>query len=114
MHAIRARNSSMSVTVVPLTVSFAAEIGDIDLSQPVVPSDLATINDAFAKYAVLIFPDQRLSQGQHLEFAELFGPLETTIGVYRKDAPLRLPTELADVSTTNHEKEVWEREAGLD
>jgi hypothetical protein len=46
MHAIRARNSSMSVTVVPLTESFAAEIGDIDLSQPVAPSDLATINEA--------------------------------------------------------------------
>src|ERR1700736_333151 len=124
MHAIRARNSSMSVTVVPLTESFAAEVGDIDLSQPVAPSDLATINDAFAKYAVLIFPDQRLSQGQHLEFAELFGPLENTIGVYRKDAPLqttigvyrkaaplRLPTELADVSNLNHENEVWGKES---
>jgi alpha-ketoglutarate-dependent 2,4-dichlorophenoxyacetate dioxygenase len=111
MHAIRARNSSMSVTVVPLTESFAAEIGDIDLSQPVAPSDLATINEAFAKYAVLIFPDQRLSQGQHLEFAKLFGPLETTIGVYRKDAPLRLPTELADVSNLNHENEVCGKES---
>jgi alpha-ketoglutarate-dependent 2,4-dichlorophenoxyacetate dioxygenase len=111
MHAIRARNSSMSVIVVPLTESFAAEIGDIDLSQPVAPSDLATINEAFAKYAVLIFPDQRLSQGQHLEFAKLFGPLEATIGVYRKDAPLRLPTELADVSNLNHENEVWGKES---
>jgi alpha-ketoglutarate-dependent 2,4-dichlorophenoxyacetate dioxygenase len=111
MHAIRARNSSMSVIVVPLTESFAAEIGDIDLSQPVAPSDLATINEAFAKYAVLIFPDQRLSQGQHLEFAKLFGPLEATIGVYRKDAPLRLPTELADVSNLNHENEVLGKES---
>src|ERR1700738_3266479 len=111
MHAIRARNSSMSVIVPPLTESFAAGVGDIDLSQPVAPSDLATINEAFAKYAVLIFPDQRLSQGQHLEFAKLFGPLETTIGVYRKDAPLRLPTELADVSNLNHENEVLGKES---
>jgi alpha-ketoglutarate-dependent 2,4-dichlorophenoxyacetate dioxygenase len=101
----------MSVIVVPLTESFAAEVGDIDLSQPVAPSDLETINEAFAKYAVLIFPDQRLSQGQHLEFAKLFGPLEATIGVYRKDAPLRLPTELADVSNLNHENEVLGKES---
>jgi len=101
----------MSVIVVPVTASFAAEIGDIDLSQPVAPSDLQTIDEAFAKYAVLIFPDQRLSQGQHLKFAEHFGPLETTIGVYRKDAPLRLPAELADVSNLNHENEVWGKES---
>ena len=101
----------MSLTVVPITESFAAEIGDIDLSQPVASCDLETINEAFAKYAVLIFPDQRLSQGQHLEFARHFGPLETTIGVYRKDAPLRLSTELADVSNLNHENEVWGKES---
>jgi alpha-ketoglutarate-dependent 2,4-dichlorophenoxyacetate dioxygenase len=101
----------MSLTVVPVTPSFAAEIGDIDLSQPVTPCDLETINKAFAEYAVLIFSDQRLSPGQHLEFAKHFGPLETTIGVYRKDAPLRLPTELADVSNLNHENEVWGKES---
>src|SRR5262249_20043528 len=101
----------MSVTVVAVTPSFAAEIGDIDLSQPVALSDLQSIHEAFAKYAVLIFPDQRLSQGQHLEFAEHFGPLETTIGVYRKDAPLRLPTALADVSNLDHANEVWGKES---
>jgi alpha-ketoglutarate-dependent 2,4-dichlorophenoxyacetate dioxygenase len=101
----------MTPTVVPITPSFAAEIGDIDLSQPVAPSELQTINDAFAQYAVLIFPDQHLSQGQHLEFAKHFGPLETSIGVYRKDAPLRLPKELADVSNLNHENEVWGNES---
>jgi len=101
----------MSLTVVPITESFAAEVGDIDLSQPVAPSDLRTIQDAFAKYAVLIFPDQHLSQDQHLEFAKHFGPLETTIGVYRKDAPLRLRKELADVSNLNHENEVWGKES---
>jgi alpha-ketoglutarate-dependent 2,4-dichlorophenoxyacetate dioxygenase len=101
----------MSLAVFPITASFAAEIGDIDLSRPIAASDLETINKAFAKYAVLIFPDQRLSQGQHLEFANHFGPLETTIGVYRKDAPLRLPRELADVSNLSHENEVWGKES---
>src|SRR4029450_8651696 len=42
-----------------------------------------------------------------------FGPLETTIGVYRKDAPLRLRKEFADVSNVNHDNEVWGKESRL-
>ena len=63
------------------------------------------------KYAVLIFPDQHLSQDQHLDFARHFGPLETTIAVYRKDAPLRVRKEFADVSNLNHDNEVWGQES---
>ena len=48
----------MAITVCPVTQTFAAEIGDVDLSQPLAPDDLAAIKDAFATYAVLIFPDQ--------------------------------------------------------
>jgi alpha-ketoglutarate-dependent 2,4-dichlorophenoxyacetate dioxygenase len=64
-------------------------------------------------YAVLIFPNQLLSQDQHLDFARHFGPLETTIGVYRKDAPPRLRKEFADVSNLNHDNEVWGKESRL-
>ena len=95
----------MAITVVPVTPSFAAEVGDVDLSGPLDPTDLQAIKDAFAKYAVLIFPDQHLSQDQHLDFAKHFGPLETTIGVYRKDAPLRVRKEFADVSNLNHDND---------
>ncbi len=97
----------MAITVYPVTPSFAAEIGDIDLSAPIAPPDLAAIKDAFTKYAVLIFPDQQLSQDQHLDFARLFGPLETTIALHRKDARLRVPKEFADVSNISPDNEVW-------
>ena len=101
----------MAATVYPVTPSFAAEIGDVDLSAPIEPSDLAAVKEAFATYAVLIFPDQHLSQDQHLDFARYFGPLETTIGVYRKDAPLRVPKEFADVSNLNHKDRVWGKDS---
>ncbi len=101
----------MAITVVPVTPGFAAEVGDVDLSGPIEPTDLQAIKDAFAKYAVLIFPDQHLSQDQHLDFAKYFGPLETTIGVYRKDTPLRVRKEFADVSNLNHDNEVWGKES---
>jgi alpha-ketoglutarate-dependent 2,4-dichlorophenoxyacetate dioxygenase len=101
----------MAITVCPVTPSFAAEVGDVDLSAPLTPSDLADVKDAFATYAVLIFPDQHLSQDQHLDFARYFGPLETTIALHRKDAQLRVRKEFADVSNLGPDNEVWGKES---
>ncbi len=101
----------MGITVCPVTESFAAEIGDIDLSRPIEPSELSAIKDAFAKYAVLVFPDQHLSDEQHLDFARHFGPLETTIALFRKDAKLRVRQEFADVSNLDPENELWGKDS---
>ena len=101
----------MAITVCPVTPNFAAEIGDVDLSAPLAPSDVTDVKDAFATYAVLIFPDQHLSQDQHLDFARHFGPLETTIALHRKDAQLRVRKEFADVSNLDPENKVWGKES---
>ncbi len=101
----------MPITVCPATPGFAAEIGDVDLSAPLTPSDVRDIKQAFATYAVLIFPDQRLSQDQHLDFARNFGPLETTIALHRKDAQLRVRKEFADVSNLGPNNEVWGKDS---
>jgi alpha-ketoglutarate-dependent 2,4-dichlorophenoxyacetate dioxygenase len=97
----------MAVTVCPITPGFAAEIGDVDLSARLEPADLAAIKEAFTTYAVLVFPDQHLSQDQHLDFARAFGPLETTIALFRKDTKLRLRQEFADVSNLDSDNKVW-------
>jgi len=101
----------MAITVCPVTPSFAAEIGDVDLSAPLTASDVRDIKAAFATYAVLIFPDQRLSEDQHLDFARHFGPLETTIALHRKDAQLRVRKEFADVSNLGPNNEVWGKDS---
>jgi alpha-ketoglutarate-dependent 2,4-dichlorophenoxyacetate dioxygenase len=101
----------MSITVCPVTPGFAAEIGDVDLSAPLAPSDVQDIKNAFATYAVLIFPDQRLSEDQHLDFARHFGPLETTIALHRKDAQLRVRKEFADVSNLDPDNQVWGKDS---
>ena len=101
----------MAISVYPVTENFAAEIGDLDLARPLDPTDLAAIKAAFATYAVLIFPDQQLTQEQHLAFAARFGPLELTIAVHRKDAPLRVRKEFADVSNLNHKDKVWREDS---
>jgi alpha-ketoglutarate-dependent 2,4-dichlorophenoxyacetate dioxygenase len=97
----------MPITICPVTPGFVAEIGDIDLSTPLEPSDLHAVKEAFTTYAVLIFPEQHLSQDQHLDFARNFGPLETTIALFRKDAKLRVRKEFADVSNLDADNKVW-------
>ena len=104
----------MPIALYPVTPSFAAEIGDVDLSGQLDPADLLAIKEAFAKYAVLIFPDQHLSQDQHLDFARHFGPLETSIAVHRKDTLLRLREEFTDVSNLDFTNQIWGRKAGDD
>ena len=102
----------MPVSVFPVTEDFAAEIGDIDLSRKLEAAELAAVREAFSKYAMLIFPDQHLSQDQHLDFAREFGPLETTIArLYIKENQLRVPKEFADVSNLDPRNEVWGKDS---
>lgn len=103
----------MAITVVPVTDAFAAEIGDVDLSRPLSAADAEAIRQAFWQYSVLVFPEQDLSQEQHLEFAKVFGPLETSILAYRGDTPLRVRQEIADVSNLNHDDRIWDKDSRL-
>ena len=60
----------------PITPDFAAEIGDIDLGQPIEAAGVQAIWDAIDRYAVLVFHGQRLTDTQLRDFAAAFGPLE--------------------------------------
>ena len=97
----------MAITICPVTESFAAEIGDVDLSRPLDAADLAAIKQAFWDYAVLVFPDQELTDEQHLDFSRHFGPLETTIAALNPGAKLRVSDKLADVSNLNSQSAIW-------
>ena len=88
----------MAITVFPATSGFAAEVGDVDLSRPLAQDDAEAIKAAFWKYAVLVFPEQRLEPGHHLAFAQLFGPLESDRVLDPKVTPHRLDQRFADIS----------------
>jgi alpha-ketoglutarate-dependent 2,4-dichlorophenoxyacetate dioxygenase len=95
----------MAISIYPITENFAAEVG-VDLAQ-LSAEDVASIKDAFWQYAVLIFPDQNLTEDQHVVFAKHFGPIEPTVGAYRPDAKLRLRPDLVDISNLNSHNEIW-------
>ena len=97
----------MAISVFPIFEDFVAEIGDIDLSQVQTDDVIEAVREAFGRYAVLVFPDQVLTEAQHLRFAEWFGPLETTIGSFRDQTQLRTSDKIADVSNLDTQDEIW-------
>jgi len=96
----------MSITISPVTPSFAAEIGDVDLAR-LAEADLAEIKEAFWKYAVLVFPEQHLDEEQHLAFARHFGPVETDRVLDQKVTPHRLDQSFADISNLTPDGKIW-------
>jgi alpha-ketoglutarate-dependent 2,4-dichlorophenoxyacetate dioxygenase len=97
----------MSITVCPVTPTFAAEIGDVDLSKPLHDADFKAIQDAFWKYAVLVFPNQDLTPDQHLAFSEKWGPVEKTRTLDPNATPMRYSGAFADISNLSVEGKIW-------
>lgn len=97
----------MSITVSPITPDFAAEIGDVNLAEPVSAVDLLAIRDAFWKYAVLVFPQQQLTQDQQLAFAAHFGPIERDRTLDPKATPTRFNGAFADISNLSADGKIW-------
>jgi alpha-ketoglutarate-dependent 2,4-dichlorophenoxyacetate dioxygenase len=97
----------MGIRIFPATPSFAAEIGDMDLSRPLANDDLKAVHDAFAAYAVLIFPAQNLSPEQHLAFARYFGPVERTVDSMLTGKKLRVREGISDVANLDADGNLW-------
>ena len=97
----------MSITISPITPDFAAEIGDVDLTQPISAADFTAIANAFWKYSVLVFPDQDISQEQQLAFAERFGPIENERTLDPKATPSRFAGSFSDISNLTADGKIW-------
>ncbi|MDN3222075.1 TauD/TfdA dioxygenase family protein [Pseudomonas nunensis] len=64
-----------SIIVDRLTPIIGAEVGGVDLSQPLNDEQLAEVRRAFLENHVLVFRDQHLTVDQHKAFGRLFGEL---------------------------------------
>ena len=65
----------MSVTVTPLTSAVGAEIGNVDLVA-LSDADFAQIEQAWHRYCVLLFREQKLTDDDLLAFSRRFGELD--------------------------------------
>ena len=69
------RQSQNPVSVVRLGRNLAAEIRNVDLSQPLDDATFAVVHQAFLENEVLVFRDQDISSDNMMGFGRRFGPL---------------------------------------
>ena len=84
----------------PLHPTFVGEVSAIDISLPLTQDQVAEIEAGMDRYAVLVFPDQPLTDEEQCAFSRNFGELEATlIGQMSKPSERRLgPVEMGDIS----------------
>jgi taurine dioxygenase len=68
--------SSGELTIKPYTGALGCEISGVDLSKPLEDRTFREIHEAFLRYSVIFFHDQKLDQGQLAAFGRRFGELE--------------------------------------
>ena len=88
----------MSLQFKPLHPVFAAEASGIDLTRPLSLDEIKQFNAGMNRYGVLVIRGQPLTGQQQIDFAQSFGPLDTTLKrVFKR--PERLEDErLIDIS----------------
>lgn len=73
---IRAGALRTSFTVEPMAPAIGAEIGNIDLTQPLDDDQYEALRAALLKHKLLVFLDQDISAAQQVALARRFGELE--------------------------------------
>jgi alpha-ketoglutarate-dependent 2,4-dichlorophenoxyacetate dioxygenase len=101
---------TMAIEVRPLSPSFAAEIGGIDLSRPMDAATVRTLWDAIDRYAVLVFHDQRLTDTELRDFAAAFGPLEIGRGALQGGKRRLTLPQIGDISNLDEESRIRARD----
>ena len=96
----------MGILVTPVQGDFVARLTGLDLSKPLDEGDFGQVRDAFNRYAVVVFPEQILTDDQQIAFSERFGPLEISI---RKDRQRRIENpRISDISNVDERDRVFD------
>ena len=79
---------------------FVGEGSDVDLREPLCAEDVQIIDEGMARYGVLVFHGQNITDDQQAVFSRNFGELELPgkISNITKSEDRRLGPEMADVS----------------
>ncbi|HEY6980823.1 TauD/TfdA family dioxygenase [Reyranella sp.] len=100
----------MPIEVRPLAQHIGARMTGIDAREPLSSTEIAAIERAMDRHAVLVLPDQDITDAQQLAFTRNFGPLEDGANSGARDSELRLPVVFADVSNLDKEGRVAARD----
>ncbi len=96
----------MGILVTPVQGDFVARLTGVDLSRPLDEGDFGQVREAFHRYAVVVFPEQALTDDEQIAFSERFGPLEVSL---RKDRQRRIDNpRISDISNVDEKDRVFD------
>lgn len=86
---------------------FAAQVTGLPVTSEVAPDAVEFLEDAMAKYAVVVLPAQFIDDQTQVEFAKFFGPRETpAVATSLFGNKTRLPKYLFDASNVGMDGEI--------
>ena len=96
----------MGILVTPVQGDFVARVTGLDLSNQLDEGDFGQVRDAFHRYAVVVFPEQALTDDEQIAFSERFGLLEVSL---RKDRQRRIDNpRISDISNVDEKDRVFD------
>ncbi len=93
----------MAMELNPLHGELAAEVDGVDLRQMLDSETLAMLKSALARYPVLVFHDQKLSDDQHAAFTRSFGPIDAGLVLAAKRKRRLKNTDVIDLANIDIE-----------
>jgi taurine dioxygenase len=103
-----------TITVDKLTPIIGAEIGGVDLSQPLGNQTFEEIHRALAENLVIFFRDQRITDEQHLDFGRKFGKLHIHPAAPHEPGHPELMIIHADKDSPRANGEGWHSDVSCD
>jgi alpha-ketoglutarate-dependent 2,4-dichlorophenoxyacetate dioxygenase len=101
----------MTISIRQIHPVFVGEVKGVDLRRPLSAEDVEAIEAGMARYAVLVFHDQPLSDEQQVAFSRNFGEIELAVGSnVTRPEDRRIPVELADISNLDRDHQVFARD----
>ncbi|MGD9615864.1 MAG: TauD/TfdA dioxygenase family protein [Alphaproteobacteria bacterium] len=100
----------MAFRITPLHPHIGAEIGGLDLSEPIGEAAVQEIWRAIDRYAVLVFHDQNLTDRQLHDFAARFGELEIGRSALRPGRRRLAIPQIGDISNLDEDSRIRARD----
>ncbi len=98
INAIGADNRNFGATVTGINIANASD------------NDIVAIESAINRYAVLVFPDQRIDDNQQFVFSSKFGSMEKATGDINQNNDRRLALDINDISNLDKNGAVLARD----
>jgi len=103
----------MTLTIRPAVSTrpdFVGVVSGVDVARGVSAEIAAEIELGMDHYAVLVFRDQRIDDGQQYAFSQHFGPMEAATGDIARPEDRRLSMDINDISNLDRDGKVLRRD----